>query len=97
MPDIIYTAKGLSKIYAAGEVAVFALRSLDLEIWAGEVAVLLGPSGSGKSTLLNIMGGLDHATSGSLFFKDVELTRLDDRSLTAFRAQPPADILIEHL
>ncbi len=85
MPDIIYTAKGLSKTYAAGEVAVFALRSLDLEIWAGEVAVLLGPSGSGKSTLLNIMGGLDHATSGSLFFKDVQLTRLDDRGLTAFR------------
>jgi putative ABC transport system ATP-binding protein len=47
--------------------------------------VLLGPSGSGKSTLLNIMGGLDHATSGWLSFKDLELTALDDRGLTAYR------------
>ena len=46
------------------------------------MVVLLGPSRSGKSTLLNIMGGLDHASSGHLFFKDVELTSLDDRSLT---------------
>ena len=50
-----------------------------------EVVVLLGPSGSGKSTLLNIMGGLDHATSGRLFFRDLELTGLDDRGLTAYR------------
>jgi putative ABC transport system ATP-binding protein len=51
------------------------------------VVVLLGPSGSGKSTLLNIMGGLDHASSGRLFFKDLELTGLDDRGLTAYRRQ----------
>jgi putative ABC transport system ATP-binding protein len=61
------------------------LRGLDLEIWSGEVVVLLGPSGSGKSTLLNIMGGLDHATSGNVFFKNLELTGLDDRALTAYR------------
>ena len=48
---------------------------------------MLGPSGSGKSTLLNIMGGLDHATSGRLFFKDIELTCLDDRGLTAYRRE----------
>ena len=40
------------------------------------VTALFGPSGSGKSTLLNIMGGLDHASSGHLFFKNVELTTL---------------------
>ena len=55
-----------------------ALRGVDLEVLPGEVVVLLGPSGSGKSTLLNIMGGLDHASSGHLFFKDLELTGLDD-------------------
>ena len=46
---------------------------------------VVGPSGSGKTTLLNIMGGLDHPTSGSLFFRDIELTALDDRGLTEYR------------
>ena len=64
---------------------MLALQGLDLQIWAGEVVVLLGPSGSGKSTLLNIMGGLDHATSGHLYFRDLELTGLDDHGLTAYR------------
>src|SRR6266540_3132787 len=87
MSDIVFVAKALTKIYTSGEVQVRALRGLNLEIPAGEVVVLLGPSGSGKSTLLNIMGGLDHATSGQLFFNDHELTALDDRGLTAYRRQ----------
>ena len=81
----IFAAQSLSKVYRSGEVEVKALRDLDLEVWAGEVVVLLGPSGSGKSTLLNIMGGLDQATSGRLFFKDLELTGRNDRELTAYR------------
>ena len=85
MADTAFTAKALTKTYTSGEVQVLALQGIDLEIWAGEVVVLLGPSGSGKSTLLNIMGGLDHATSGHLFFRDLELTGLDDRGLTAYR------------
>ncbi len=85
MPDTVYTAKALTKTYTSGEVQVLALRGVDLEILAGEVLVLLGPSGSGKSTLLNIMGGLDRATSGTLRFKELELTALGDRDLTAYR------------
>lgn len=81
----IFAARGLTKIYASGEVEVRALRGVDLDVAAGEVMVLLGPSGSGKSTLLNIMGGLDHATSGSLFFGSLELTALADRGLTEYR------------
>lgn len=87
MNQKMFTAAALTKTYTSGEVAVHALRGLDLEVWPGEVLVLLGPSGSGKSTLLNIMGGLDHATSGRLFFKDIELTQLDDRGLTAYRRE----------
>jgi putative ABC transport system ATP-binding protein len=86
MPSI-FTAKALTKTYTSGEVEVRALRGVDLDIAVGEVVVLLGPSGSGKSTLLNIMGGLDHASSGQLFFKDVELTALGDRALTSYRRQ----------
>ena len=81
----VFTGRAVTKTYRSGEVEVRALRGLDLDVWAGEVIVLLGPSGSGKSTLLNIMGGLDQATSGSIYFKDDDLTRLDDRALTSYR------------
>ena len=85
MPPPVFTAQGLTKTYGIGETEVRALRGIDLEIVTGEVVVLLGPSGSGKSTLLNIMGGLDQATSGQLFFKDIELTALGEADLTAYR------------
>jgi putative ABC transport system ATP-binding protein len=85
MTDAIFTATALTKTYVAGEVQVHALKNVDLEIVEKEVVVLLGPSGSGKTTLLNIMGGLDHPTSGKLFFKDLELTGLSDRELTDYR------------
>lgn len=81
----VFAAQSLTKVYATGEVEVRALRGVDLEVWPAEVVVLLGPSGSGKSTLLNIMGGLDRASSGHLFFKGLELTGLDERRLTAYR------------
>ena len=87
MKQPVFTAQDLTKTYTSGEVEVRALRGVNLEIQAGEVVVLLGPSGSGKSTLLNIMGGIDHATSGRLHFGTQELTKLDDRGLTAYRRQ----------
>jgi putative ABC transport system ATP-binding protein len=85
MAASVFTAQDLTKVYRTGEVEVRALGGLTFEIAAGEVVVLLGPSGSGKSTLLNIMGGLDQATSGRLFFKDLDLTSLNDQGLTAYR------------
>lgn len=85
MADAVFRAKGLTKTYQTGDVVVQALRSVDLEIRAGEIVVLLGPSGSGKSTLLNIMGGLDRPTSGELYFKERELSALPDAELTRYR------------
>ncbi len=85
MEQQVFTAQGITKVYTSGAVEVRALRGVDLDISAGEMVVLLGPSGSGKSTLLNIIGGIDRATSGKLFFKDLELTKLDDGGLTAYR------------
>jgi putative ABC transport system ATP-binding protein len=83
----VFQAQGLSKVYHMGEVDVYALREVDLELFAGEFVVLLGPSGSGKSTLLNILGGLDVPTSGSVRFLDHDLTVNDERELTRFRRE----------
>ncbi|HET9948354.1 MAG TPA: ABC transporter ATP-binding protein [Longimicrobiales bacterium] len=82
---VVLEARGLSKIYDMGEVQVHALRSVDLELRAGELVVLLGASGSGKSTLLNIIGGLDRPTSGTLRYRDRDLTHADDAELTLYR------------
>ena len=87
MTQPFFKAEALTKTYVSGEVEVRALNSVDLEIAEKEVVVLLGPSGSGKTTLLNIMGGLDHPTSGRLFFRDLELTGLNDRGLTNYRRE----------
>lgn len=81
----VFRTQGLTKIYETGERQVRALDGVDLELYAGELSVLLGPSGSGKSTLLNILGGLDHPTSGQVWFRDLELSALGDRKLTQYR------------
>ena len=84
-PAPIFRAEALTKTYATGPVEVHALDHVDLTLVAGEFTVLLGPSGSGKSTLLNILGGLDHASSGKVWFRDAEITAMNDRELTRYR------------
>ena len=81
----IFKIRGVSKIYQMGEIEVHALRSVDLDLFEGELAVLLGASGSGKSTLLNIIGGLDVPTSGEVIYRDHVLTSGDDNQLTEYR------------
>lgn len=68
-----------------GEVQVHALRGIDLDLYSGEFAVLLGASGSGKSTLLNILGGLDTATEGHVLYGDHDLTHATESQLTEYR------------
>jgi len=68
-----------------GEVSVHALRGVDLELFGGEMMVLLGPSGSGKSTLLNILGGLDRASGGTVLYRDLDITAAGDKELTQYR------------
>lgn len=68
-----------------GAVEVHALRGVDLELYSGELVVLLGPSGSGKSTLLNILGGLDTATDGRVLYREKDLTKAGEKELTEYR------------
>ncbi len=81
------SARDVTKVYRTGEVEVHALRGVDLALYPTEMAVLLGPSGSGKSTLLNILGGLDTATSGEVYFRGHTLSSLDEGGLTRYRRE----------
>jgi putative ABC transport system ATP-binding protein len=81
----VFEARDVTKIYHVGEVEVHALRGVDIDLYEGEFAVLLGPSGSGKSTLLNILGGLDVPTSGQVHFREHDLSAFDDSALTHYR------------
>jgi len=83
--EVVFRARGVTKVYDMGEVQVHALRGIDLDLYAGELVVLLGASGSGKSTLVNILGGLDTATAGQVLYRDQDLTRADDSELTEYR------------
>lgn len=83
--EIVFRAKGLTKVYRNGALEVHALRGIDFQARRGEFIVILGPSGSGKSTFLNIVGGLDAATAGEVWFEDHQLTALNDTELTQYR------------
>lgn len=83
--EIVFRVSGLTKDYPMGEVVVRALRGIDLDIRSGEFVVILGPSGSGKSTLLNLLGGLDVPTSGTIHFRDQDLTVASQTQLTWYR------------
>ena len=78
--------ENVGKIYHTGQIVYEALHDVNLEVMEGELVVILGPSGAGKSTLLNLLGGLDGATSGKIFFGGEDITSFDDRRLGKFRA-----------
>ncbi len=82
---LVFQADGVTKVYAMGEVAVHALRGIDLRLYESEFLVLLGPSGSGKSTLLNILGGLDLPTQGKVAYRGRDLSGADDSTRTEYR------------
>lgn len=85
MSEPIFKISGLSKIYGSGATEVRALDNVSLQLYEGEMAVLLGPSGSGKSTFLNIIGGIDQVTRGRVQFKDMELSDYNQSQLTRYR------------
>ncbi len=85
MTDNVILAKDLHKIYKIGEIEVRALDGVSFSIQRGEVIAIMGPSGSGKSTLMNLLGCLDHPTSGSYNLDGEEVSELDDDQLAGIR------------
>ena len=85
MPEAAIRCIGVRKTYRSGTVETTVLRGIDLDIYAGELTVILGASGSGKTTLLNIIGGIDRPTQGQVLCGDDDLAQLNDRRLTEHR------------
>jgi putative ABC transport system ATP-binding protein len=83
--DWVIQAENLTKVYKMGDVEVHALRGLSAKIERGEVVAIMGPSGSGKSTLMNIIGCLDHPTSGSYVIDGEQVANLTGDRLAAIR------------
>ncbi len=81
----IIKATNITKVYNSTAVPVHALNGIDLEIEKGEFTAIVGPSGCGKTTLLNILGGLDHPTSGEVTLAGTNITTMQDGKLIDFR------------
>lgn len=83
--DVVVRLERVTKVYRQDSVSVRALDGVDLEIRAGDFAVLVGPSGSGKTTLLNLIGGLDTPTAGRIWVAGTEIGRLRKAALSEVR------------
>jgi putative ABC transport system ATP-binding protein len=81
----IVSCKNVTKTFGKGELAVHALRGIDLDILPGDFATLAGPSGSGKTTLLNMIGALDRPTSGEVMIEGQSLSNMNKAALSTLR------------
>ena len=85
--EVVVEARGLTKTYGMGPIAVPVLKGIDLEIRRGESVAIVGASGSGKSTLLHVLGGLDQPTSGHVKLLGRDLLSLDPAAQGLLRNQ----------
>lgn len=83
--ETIIKIENLKKVYRMGQEKVYALNGINLEIKKGEICCLFGTSGSGKSTLLNLVAGLEKPTRGSIFVKNIQVDKLNEKQLAKFR------------
>ncbi|MDZ7372483.1 MAG: ABC transporter ATP-binding protein [candidate division KSB1 bacterium] len=84
--EFILSARGIHKYYPTGrDQRLHVLKGIDLAVRRGEIVSIVGPSGVGKSTLLHILGALDRPTSGTVYLDGVNVFRMDDHRLAAFR------------
>ncbi|MEE8325880.1 MAG: ATP-binding cassette domain-containing protein, partial [candidate division NC10 bacterium] len=79
--------RDLRKSFRMGAEELHILKGVNLSVRRGELLAIAGPSGVGKSTLLHILGGLDRPTAGEVYYEGVEISRLPEGELAAFRNQ----------
>ena len=72
--DSILSCKNIIKTYKENN-SFYALNGVSMNVYEGELLVIVGASGSGKSTLINILGGIDKCTSGNVYFKNTDITK----------------------
>ena len=82
----IVEIRKLSKYYTRGDQLIPVLVEIDLDVWSADYIALMGPSGSGKTTLLNLIAGIDKPSSGEIRVGGVDIARLSDAELAAWRA-----------
>jgi putative ABC transport system ATP-binding protein len=82
---LLIRTEDLGKVYCTGTVEFAALEGVSIAIDAGDYVALMGPSGSGKSTLMHLLGCLDTPSRGRYWFKDRDITTLDDVALAGLR------------
>ena len=83
--EVLLSLKGVKKDYEIGNMKTMALRGIDLDVYKGEMLVILGKSGCGKSTLLNIIGGMDILTEGEFVFEGCDYSKLKEKERTEYR------------
>jgi putative ABC transport system ATP-binding protein len=83
--DAILQALKVYQIYQTGKTEVVALKGLDIEMFKGELLTIVGPSGSGKSSLLNVLGGILRPSAGIVLYNGIDITKLLEEELVAFR------------
>ncbi|MBN2470038.1 MAG: ABC transporter ATP-binding protein [Anaerolineae bacterium] len=81
----VLRTEDLQKSFPTGEMTVYALRGISMDVMRGEFLGIIGPSGSGKSTLLGLIGGLDTPSAGRVLIDGTDITRLSERALTRIR------------
>ena len=87
MASEIVRFEDVVKTYGAGEGAHTAVDRVSFTIEAGEFVVILGQSGAGKSTVLNLLGGMDRPTSGTVTVNGQDVSSMDERRLSKYRAE----------
>jgi len=84
---MILKVKNLDKKFQQGNTIIHAVNNISFDINAGQTLAIVGPSGCGKTTLLSLLSGLEKADAGEIQVADLNITNMDEKALSAFRAK----------